>query len=82
MEESHEAEGSSENRDADLQEFHDKILAKCQTYRNAAQKDRTKKANIVGDLENDFGVTAKTELQKTIEAHKMEATCDASSNAE
>lgn len=75
-------EESSENRDADLQEFQEKILAKCQKYRAAAQKDRSKKANILGELENDFGVNAKEELQKTIEAHKKEATGDAPANAE
>lgn len=75
-------EGSSENRDADLQEFHEKILAKCQTYRNAAQKDKEKKSTIVGELENDFGVNAKIELQRTIENHKKEASDDAKLNSE
>ena len=75
-------EESNENRDADLQVFQEKILAKCQTYRAAAQKDRSKKANIVGELENDFGTNAKEELQKTIEAHKKEATGDVPLNSE
>ncbi|KAJ1408999.1 hypothetical protein B484DRAFT_403363, partial [Ochromonadaceae sp. CCMP2298] len=42
----------------DLQQFQEKILAKCNKYRAAAKKDFTKRSDVLSALETGFGKDA------------------------
>mmetsp|Transcript_3256 Transcript_3256/g.6943 ORF Transcript_3256/g.6943 Transcript_3256/m.6943 type:complete len:101 (+) Transcript_3256:98-400(+) len=54
----------------DLQQFQEKILAKCNKYRAAAKKDFTKRSDVLSALETGFG---KDAVAAAIVVHKREA---------
>lgn len=68
----HTGNHSDANQESDLEAFQEKILAKCQIYRSAKNKDVAKQETILQELETDFSARSKSQIKSVIESHKQE----------